>query len=144
MFAVSPHQLRQRIPVASAKVRLLLIGDSAEHLRELQFGIKSEDFEVKYVTSLPELGRACNETHDLVVLAARPSNIAAMLKMIRASAGYAGIPVLVECTNLNNDQSLAGVLPRYRAMPCNRAEMLTLLRHHKETVKRDLDRRGML
>jgi hypothetical protein len=37
------------------------------------------------------------------------------------------VPVLVEATRLTSDQSIAGLLPEYRAMPCSHMEMLALV-----------------
>ena len=41
----------------------------------------------------------------------------------------AGIPVLVESGRLHTEPDLAGVLPRFRAMPCHFTELLKLARH---------------
>jgi DNA-binding NtrC family response regulator len=120
------------------------VSDSAERLRTLQSGVDRADFEVKSVGSLHELGQACLEPHDLIVLDVSPTQIAAMLKLIRLSDRHQEIPVLVESTRINNAYNLAGVLPYYRAMPCSRSEIFTLLRYHGETTDQRQSRRGML
>jgi DNA-binding NtrC family response regulator len=144
MLAASAQHKTRPIPASTPRPRLLLVSDSVERLNDLQYGIKREDFEVNHASSFKELRRACSERHDLVVVIASPSKIPAMLKLIRTCAEYADTPVLVESTNINNDSSLAGVLPQYRAMPCNHDELLILLRQKSETARTDMDRRGML
>jgi hypothetical protein len=67
-----------------------------------------------------------------------------MLKQIRASASHRTAPVLVEATRLTNDLSLVGLLPEYRAMPCSRMEMLTLVQRGVATEIEDPARRHIL
>jgi hypothetical protein len=110
----------------------------------LQAGVRGVDYEITTVSSLHELGQACLEPHNLVVLDVNPMQLTAMLKLIRASATHKDAPVLVESTRINNAYNLAGVLPYYRAMPCTRAEIFTLLRTHGDGSDDEYSRRGML
>jgi len=121
------------VVVPAPKPRLLLVSDSTERLQALNSSVNDADFEINLACSLKELPRACCEPHDLVAIDTGPSQIVKMLDLIRGSAGHAEIPVLVEYTQIGNDLSLAGVLSYYRAMPCNRAELHTLLRRYNET-----------
>lgn len=136
-------QLRY-IPVTVHKPRLLLVSDSAERLQALKSCIDGADFEINFACTLTELRSACRQPHDLVALDAAPSRVVKMLDLIRGSAGHGEIPVLVEHTRIDNDQNLAGVLSFYRAMPCNHAELHTLLSRSAETTDRKQSRREML
>jgi hypothetical protein len=69
----------------------------------------------------------------MVALDVSPTQIAPMLKQIRTSAWHMTVPVLVEAERLNNELTPAGLLPEYRAMPCSRVEMLTLMQRGQET-----------
>jgi DNA-binding response OmpR family regulator len=144
MLATHANRAPQLIPVPIPKPRLLLVSDSAERLQALKSCVAAVDFEINFACSLKELRRACRQPHDLVALDAAPSRIVKMLNLIRGSAGHAEIPVLVEYTRISNDQRLAGVLPYYRAMPCSRAELHTLLSRYDATTNRTQSRREML
>ena len=134
MLAPTVHHTSPLRLAPMPKPRLLLVGDSAERLRSLQAGINRNEFEITPVCSLEELRDACREHHDLAAIDVGPAQIAPMLKILRTSAEHAEIPLLVESARLYNDHSLAGVLPSYRAMPCSRTDMLTLMRGHRETL----------
>jgi DNA-binding response OmpR family regulator len=136
--------LPQLIPITVTKPRLLLVSDSAERLQALRSCVAAADFEINFACTLTELRRACRLPHDLVALDAAPSQVVKMLDLIRGSAGHAEIPVLVEYTRISNEQRLAGVLPSYRAMPCNLTELHTLLSRFDETTDRTPSRREML
>jgi CheY-like chemotaxis protein len=144
MFATKPEKALQPIAITDNKPRLLLVSDSAERLKALKSCVAAGDFEIDLACSMRELRRACREPHDLVALDAAPTNIIEMLDLIRGSAGNAEIPVLVECTRINNDRRLAGVLPNFRAMPCNSAELQVLLRKPIHATDRTHSRRLML
>jgi DNA-binding NtrC family response regulator len=144
MLVPSINRTPRLILVNPPKLSLLLVSDSAERLRTLEASINKTDFEIKTAGSFEELRHLCHEEHDIVVLDVSPSDIMTMLELIRMSGGYEKVPVFVESTQINNVNSLAGVLPSYRAMPCNRTEILTLLRYYKETSDRSHARRGVL
>ncbi len=134
MVISNTNPARQFIPVPSSKPRVLLVSDSAERLRNLQHGISDTDYEINSARSLNELRKSCSERYDLVALDVNPGQIAAMLKLIRTSAGGSEIPIFVESERISDDMSLAGVLPSFRAMPCHHTELLSLLRHPKATT----------
>jgi DNA-binding NtrC family response regulator len=144
MIAPNLAQVLQLTPRQASKPRLLLVSDSVERLRTLRSAINSADFELRTACSHKELRNACHEAHDLVALDVNPSQIAATLKLIRSSEGHAEIPILVESGRIINDLSLAGVLPSYRAMPCNRTELLTLLRRHICLINQTQERHVVL
>jgi DNA-binding response OmpR family regulator len=144
MVATKTKKVLQPIAITDNKPRLLLVSDSAERLHALRSCVAATDFEIDLACSMKELRRACQQPHDLVALDAAPTNIIEMLDLIRGSAGNAEIPVLVECMRISNDRRLAGVLPNFRAMPCNSAEMQVLLRKHIRASDRTHSRRFML
>jgi DNA-binding NtrC family response regulator len=144
MVATKPKKALQPIAITDNKPRLLLVSDSAERLQALKSFVDAADFEIDLACSMKELRRACQQPHDLVALDAAPTYIIDMLNLIRGSAGNAEIPVLVECTRISSDRRLAGVLPNFRAMPCNSAEIQVLLRKHSCANDRTHSRRLML
>jgi hypothetical protein len=144
MLATKPEKALQPIAITDNKPRLLLVSDSPERLQALKSCVAAADFEINLACSIKELRRACRQPHDLIALDAAPANIIEMLDLIRGSAGNAEIPVLVEYTRISNDQRLAGVLPNFRAMPCNGTEMQVLLRKQIGATDRTHSRRLML
>jgi hypothetical protein len=144
MFATKPEKAIQPVTLPDNKLRLLLVSDSAERLLALKSCVASGDFEIDFACSIKELRHACGQPHDLIAVDASPTDIIEMLGMIRGSAGNAEIPVLVECSRIGKDQKLAGVLPNFRAMPCNTSEMQVLLRKQINAPNRTQSRRLML
>jgi hypothetical protein len=80
----------------------------------------------------------------LVALDVSPTEIAPMLKQIRTSVWHKTIPVLVDATRLNNELTIAGLLPEYRAMPCSRLEMLALMQRNQDVNHDDPSSRRVL
>jgi PleD family two-component response regulator len=144
MLASAVTRPMQTIQMPNPKTRLLLVSDSPNRLRALQSGLNPKDFDITAVSSFEELVIACHEHHDIVALDVSPAQIAPILKLIRSSELHATIPVLVEATQLRNDLNLAGLLPRYRAMPCSYTEMLTLVRGGSVSAREERVGRGML
>ncbi|MBO0719986.1 MAG: response regulator transcription factor [Blastocatellia bacterium] len=144
MLASTAKKAAQPVVVANDKPRLLLVSDSADRLQSLKSYVAAADFNIDLVCSIRELRHACCQAYDLVALDAAPTNIIEMLGLIRGSEGNGEIPVLVECTRINTDKKLAGVLPNFRAMPCNSAEIQFLLRPQNGATKRTHSRRFML
>jgi DNA-binding response OmpR family regulator len=136
MFARTAEIKSQSFRENLTKPRLLLISDSAERLRTLKHGINSANFEIKSISSLDGLHTACRKAYDLIALNVTPGRISSILELIRMSTGLRRIPVLVESAGINDDLDLAGVLPRYRAMPCSHTELIKLLDSHLEMATR--------
>ncbi len=134
----------QPLSLPVSKTRLLLVSDSPDRLRALKAGLNHTEFDITGVSSFEELIVACHEPHDVVALDVNPAQIAPMLTLIRASALHATVPVLVEASRLKNDLNLAGLLPRYRAMPCSYTDILTLVRRRSAPSNESLMQRGML
>jgi len=144
MLASAVNSALQSVPFPNSKPRLLLVSDSYDRLKSLEAGLSNNEFDITTVCSLEELVTACKSCHDLVALDVSPEQIAPMLKQIRTSASHTTVPVLVEATRLTSDLSLAGLLPEYRAMPCSRMEMLTLVQRGVEPYTEDPARRHIL
>ncbi|MCG3163739.1 MAG: hypothetical protein JMDDDDMK_05185 [Acidobacteria bacterium] len=132
MLASAVNSALQPVSFPNSKPHLLLVSDSPDRLRSLKAGINHDEFHLTLVCSLEELATACYGCHDLVALDVSPAQIAPMLKQIRTSALHSTVPVLVEATRIKNDLTLAGLLPKYRAMPCSYTEMLTLVQRSNE------------
>jgi hypothetical protein len=144
MLATKPEKALQPAAIIDNKPRLLLFSDSSERLLALKSCVPVAEFQINLASSMKEMRRACRQPHDLVAIDAAPSDIIEILNLIRGSAVNAEIPVLVEYTRISKDQRLAGVLPNFRAMPCNSAEMQVLLRKQIGATDRTQGRRFML
>jgi len=116
-------------PAAGQLLQCLLIV-APERWQRLSAALDVVDVETTWCASLEEVVRVCRRRYDLVVVDVEPEHLVNILKTVREKAGHAEIPVLVECSRLGADPHLAGVLPRYRAMPCNFAELMKLIRWH--------------
>ncbi len=111
-----------------SRPRLLIFSDCSDRLIKLNALLAAGEIEITSATSLEELHHACRGGHDLAVIDVGPASLVTVLDALRDSEGYAEIPVLVEATRLATAPGLTGVLPKYRAMPCSHAELVTLAR----------------
>ena len=134
----------QPVSFPTAKPRVLLVSDNKDRLRLLVTGLSQNDFDITTVCSLEELIAACHSSHDMVALDVSPTEIGPMLKQIRTSVWHKTIPVLVDATRLNNELTLPGLLPEYRAMPCSRLEMLALMQRNQDMNQDDPSSRRVL
>lgn len=134
----------QPVSFPTSKPRILLVSDNLDRLRLLATGFNQNEFDITTVCSLEELIDACHNSHDMVALDVSPTEIAPMLKQIRTSVWHKTIPVLVDASRLNNELTLAGLLPEYRAMPCSRLEMRTLMQRNQEVNQEDSASRRVL
>jgi len=128
---ISPSHVsssRQPHPTPASKPRLLIISDSSERLTNLRASLSTGEIEITSATSPAELRRACRSKHDLAVVDVGPTHLGKVLEDLRSSKEGAEIPVLVEASRLAADPGLVGVLPKYRAMPCSHADLVTLAR----------------
>jgi hypothetical protein len=92
------------------------------------------EIEIEGVTSSDELDRACAGEHDLAVVDVAPGQLATVLKILRESPSHAEIAVLVEASRIAVEPGLASMLSKYRAMPCSRAELITLARRRMTAI----------
>ncbi len=109
------------------KPRILIVTDSEGNLDSMIRLLDIFAVELTGISSLAELRRACHEVHDLALVDVHPGLVNQTLAELRASRTHSDIPILVNHERLVNEISLAGVLPKYRAMACNRKEMTELI-----------------
>jgi DNA-binding response OmpR family regulator len=125
------NQVEDR-PVVS-RPRALIISDSAERIPRLQSVLPPDEVEITSVVFPEEWGYAATGKHDLVLIDVGPELLDTLLRVLRTS-GHAEIPVLVENGRIAEVSSIAGVMPKYRAMPCGHAEMMRLVRRRLTTI----------
>lgn len=130
--------------IPAPKPRLLIVSDSPENLKSLKAGISEADFEISSVCSIEDLGSACREYHDLAVVDVEATKLKPMLSTLRSSTGHKAIMLLVESSRVTNDPNLAGVLPAFRAMPCNHTQIQTLVRLFSQGDKKSSAEKPML
>ena len=130
--------------VPSGRPRLLIITDSSERLATLKASLNVGEVEITSAASPEEMCRGCRGGHDLVVVDVSPESISGLLKTLRGCPGCTKIPVLVEVDGLTDNTGLAGLLPKYRAMPCSHTDLLTLSRQIIKPEDRKPRPRGML
>lgn len=122
--------LRQRptatdLSLSFTQLPLLLFSDSAERLDGLRATLADGAVEIHVVRSLEELQCECALNHALAVIDASPAHLPKVLDIIRTSRGHGDIPLLVETSHCARLPA-AGLLPKYRAMPCNLRELVAL------------------
>ena len=118
------------------QARLLIVSDEPKHLKALQLELSVSGVEITHATTTEEVRLACCTGHDLAVVDVAPGNVLAVLETLRSSVGHGDISVLVDTSRLLEDPSLAGVLPTFRAMPCNSEELVRLARSRVTTTKK--------
>lgn len=120
--------VQRRSRDAGGKIRLLIVSDSAERLRELRATLGFCEVEITAAASVEELRRLGDFARfDLAVVDVSPRAIPSVLNLLRDVKGGEETTILVESWHLAGQPELAGVLPRFRAMPCSRAELLRLV-----------------
>lgn len=138
---ISQSQSRRQPMV---RPRFLIVCDSADRLKRLRSPLNTGEAEITCVSSLQELDRACHSEHDLAIIDMQPAQIRGVLKTLRSNAEHARISLLVEASRIVNEPDLAGVLPKYRAMPCSYSELLQLARQRINPSSRRRDERNLL
>jgi hypothetical protein len=138
------RRAQQSDPAPAGKPHLLIVTDCSDRLAGLRSLLHADGVEITGVGSSEELSRACHGKHDLVVIDVGAGRLPEVLCTLRSSARHSRISLLVEASRVLTEPSLAGVLPKYRAMPCSRSDLVKLARcliagddvHHR--------RKGML
>jgi hypothetical protein len=129
MIVPAPASSQQQLNLqAPRRPRLLIVSDSPDGLARLRAALNLGEIEITSAASIEELSRACRDGQDLAVVDVSPAQLTGVLKALRADAGCAEAPVLVEASRLPPEPGLAGVLPKYRAMPCSQADLVALAR----------------
>jgi hypothetical protein len=108
---------------------VLIVTDCSDRLRGLKASIQTDEVEITGAASPDELSRACDHEHVLAVIDVGPDRLPEALRILRSSERHSKISVLVEASRIVSAPGLAGLLPKYRAMPCSRSDLLELARH---------------
>lgn len=116
----------QSSEVATKKANLLAVSDSAERLSQLTSALQTANTEIAGAISPEELKHRLAEKHDLVVVDLAADELKEALRAIRANPDHAEVSILVATGRIAADPRVSGVLPAYRAMPCNQTELLAL------------------
>lgn len=113
--------------VVSSKPRLLIVSDAPDRLNNLRTAFGAAEVEI---ASVPPQGLrfASGNKHDLAVVDVGSAQLIDVLKTLRANKGHSEIPVLVDVSRITDERVPAGVLPKYRAMPCSPFDLVALAR----------------
>jgi CheY-like chemotaxis protein len=122
-----------REPEAVSRPHILIISDSAERIPHLQAGFDSQEVDISSAVFPEEWAYVSGDRHDLAMVDVGPALLEPLLGNLRASKEHAQIPVLVEQSRIAA-APLAGVLPKYRAMPCSHDELIKLARRRLTSI----------
>jgi len=128
MTSQAARTAQQASPAPVGRPHLLIVTDCPARLRGLRALISNGGMEITGATSSEELRRACQSEHQLAVIEVAAARLPEVLRTLRSSARHNGISLLVEASGILTEPGLAGVLPRYRAMPCSRSDLVKLSR----------------
>jgi DNA-binding NtrC family response regulator len=137
----SKRQGRESIRVS--RPRVLIISDSAKHIPYWLAAFESQEAEITSILFPEEWASVSTGGHDLAVVDVGPTHLEPLLKNIRASEEHAEIHLLVEKSRIAA-APLAGVLPKYRAMPCSQDELIRLARRRLISISNHGSEKGFL
>lgn len=120
--------------VVASKPRLLIVADSAARAHKLSAAFSTAEVEITSATSTAELDAVIQQAHDLALVDVAPTELRQALQTLRSSAAHNDIPVLVRHGRIATESSLAGVLPKHRAMPCSDIELLALAQRRLTSI----------
>lgn len=126
------------------KTQLLVISDCSEREAQLRAALNVGEIEITDVSSSGLLSRSFRREYDLAIVDVGLGQIVGILEVLRSNHAYAEIPVLVECSRISTEPGFAGLLPKYRAMPCCQSEMVMLVRNQIAPVVSNPKERGIL
>jgi DNA-binding response OmpR family regulator len=126
-FALNQAEQKKRRPVPQLP-RLLIVTDSQTQANHLMVALGISEVDITVATTPEALQRASEEEHDIILVDVGAEELRGILATLRASPQHAEIPILVEISRVTPEPSLAGVMPQYRAMPCNPTELVSLAR----------------
>lgn len=136
-----PAKVRAR-QTETLPTRLLVISDDGQRLGSWRNALRGQPCEITGLANPQSLPQAHPREYDLAVVDVAAPQLARVLEAIRQE--YRQIPVFVEASRLPHDLSCAGVLPRYRAMPCVRADLLHLINRYGKPADKLVPLRGLL
>ncbi len=129
MISPSPAHGKEPLPAAAlGRPNLLIVSDAPHRLTQLRAALDNGEVAITSAASLEELPHLCECAYDLVVVDVSAAQLVEVLKALRTYASCAEVSILVDAGQLTAETELAGVFPRYRAMPCSRTELITLAR----------------
>jgi len=123
------RRTQQSDPAPASKPHLLIVTDCSDRLAGLRSLLHADGVDITGAASPEELSRACHGKHDLAVIDVGAGRLPEVLYTLRSSVRHSGISLLVEASRVVTEPSLVGVLPRYRAMPCSRSDLVKLARN---------------
>src|SRR5215813_3275080 len=132
-----------RDPIAVSRPRVLIISDSAERIPHLQAAFDSQEVEINCAMFPEEWNYVSGDRHDLAVVDVGPTLLEPLLRNLRAGKEHAEIPLLVDKSRIAS-APLAGVLPKYRAMPCSQDELIRLARRRLTAIAGHGRTKGLL
>jgi DNA-binding response OmpR family regulator len=127
-FALKRALQRRHRELSSGLPRLLIVTDSQAWANHLVTALRTTDVEVTVTTTPEELRQAVEEEHDIAIVDVEALELRNVLAALRASPAHTEIPILVEISHLAANANISGVLPQYRAMPCNTTDLISLAR----------------
>lgn len=127
-FALKRALQRRHRELNSGLPRLLIVTDSQAWANHLVTALRTTDVEVTVTTTPEELRQAVEEEHDIAIVDVEALELRNVLAALRASPAHTEIPILVEISHLAANANISGVLPQYRAMPCNTTDLISLAR----------------
>ena len=133
-LALNSSLVDHALATPPSKLRVLIFADTDERSRDLRAVIDPAEATIAEVTTVDELVDVCREPHEIVVIDVEPASIGAALRTARASELHYDVPLLVSSENLVTGVGLAGLLPRYRAMPCSMSEMASLVHRRAQVL----------
>ncbi|MBK9314354.1 MAG: response regulator [Acidobacteria bacterium] len=125
----------KRTESANGILRLLIVSDAADGLRDFRGFINKENVQITNIFNLDDLPRTLTTRHEIAVVNVASINIKNVLESLRKSPLHQDIPVLVDKTRLDFTGVLAGIMPRFRAMPCSPDELRVLTQRRIVSLK---------
>jgi hypothetical protein len=122
------RRAQQSDPAPVGKPHLLIVTDCSDRLAGLRSLLYADGVEITGAASSEELHHACQSEHDLAVIDVGAARLPEVLHILRSSVRHSSISLLVDASKVFTEPSLAGVLPKYRAMPCGRSDLVKLAR----------------
>ncbi len=126
-------------PPPPGKLRILVVVDTDEKLKAAKTVFNPTEAEIAEARTPTDLQQACLEPHEMAVIDLESSGLEAALKTLRANELHASIPLLVSAARVIGETKLAGLLPKYRAMPCSLSEMAALV-HRRTQLLSEINR----
>ena len=109
---------------------LLMITDDVKRADKLKSMFGADSDEVAVTDSLHTLEPLLHRSYKLAIIDLAPANLLRALNSIREKPAYREMPIVVESSRLRSDPGFAGVLSKYRAMPCSLNDLVTLVRYY--------------